>query len=268
MAAAAAVVAVLGQLRAPLECASLVGRQDGRTPGVFNQLKWCYEINARNKNCDDYYARSFTENVFDGGYRLCFYNPDSQFCAASERFVCSPPPPPSFNCDLLVPIGGGCGRAGDDPALDAVGSQGGNHICQHCCGRTGFCGDGDLYCEPWAGAQQEFSYKLLDPQREQCPFKPRTVEHQQYCVVNPNTNHQHCVRIEKGKSLHDSQVKRQLARLFAEDQAHGEWQPPPEPEEPITFVATPPVFEFANPIFMGPGSLRGPGDVQQQVAVG
>ena len=114
---------------------------------------------------------------------------------------CSPSPPPPYNCDELAPNGARCGAA-------ANGTQ-----CKYCCGATGYCGDGDLWCS--AGADEAFSYKLRDPERVACPRQPTHVEFEQYCTVNPATNKQLCVRLPAGRDFDDPMVMRRLEEVFA-----------------------------------------------------
>ena len=128
---------------------------------------------------------------------------------------CNPPPPPEYSCDELAPNGARCG-------VDGNGT-----VCKYCCGATGYCGDGDLWCGD--GADFIYSYKLRDPERSSCPRTPTRVEFEQYCTVNPATNNQLCVRLPAGKDFDDPMVVRRLEEVFARDTAAANPTPEPTP---------------------------------------
>ena len=128
---------------------------------------------------------------------------------------CNPPPPPEYVCDELAPNGARCG-------VDGNGT-----VCKYCCGATGYCGDGDLWCGD--GADFIYSYKLRDPERSSCPRTPTRVEFEQYCTVNPATNNQLCVRLPAGKDFDDPMVVRRLEEVFARDTAAANPTPEPTP---------------------------------------
>ena len=142
------------------------------------------------------------------------------FCA----LPCTPSPPPApppIACDALVENTGLCGP------------NHGNAMCRYCCSSTGFCGDDDgtgIYCGE--GAIRGSSYKLIDPERATCPWKPDPVEFEQYCTVNPMNNKQYCVRLPAGKSMADPVVVRGLQKLFKDEHDHLFDKPPPPPPKP------------------------------------
>ena len=112
-------------------------------------------------------------------------------------------------CDALVANTGLCGP------------NHGNAMCEYCCSSAGFCGDDDgtgIYCG--AQAIQGSSYKLVDPNRTVCPWRPTVAQFQQYCTVNPVNNKQYCVRLPAGKSMSDPVVVRGLQKLFKDEHAH------------------------------------------------
>ena len=125
-------------------------------------------------------------------------------------------------CDALVENTGLCGP------------NHGNAMCRYCCSSTGFCGDDDgtgIYCGE--GAIRGSSYKLIDPERVTCPWKPDPVEFDpEYCTVNPMNNKQYCVRLPAGKSMADPVVVRGLEKLFKDDYDHLFDKPPPPPPKP------------------------------------
>jgi len=151
------------------------------------------------KSCDDVECTSSAYGCDDWLPNLAI----QCYCAGTGTCEPAPPPaPPPLVCDELAPNGARCGP------------DNGGAMCRYCCASTGYCGDGALWCG--GDAIRGASYKLIDPERLSCPWKPDIVEFEQYCTVNPATNNQHCVRIPKGKDFTDAGVQRGLKHMFAQ----------------------------------------------------